>query len=87
MNYTMKIIIDDGSDKMPMFFITKDKDLVDSLLFILSMYGIERIIPDAAILAYRKEKGNHFHFSSIDRVEMCDFINEVVDAIIEETTK
>lgn len=80
----MTIIIDDGPGKMPMFFITKDKDLVDSLPFILSMYGIERIIPDAAILAYRKEKENHFHFSGIDRVEMGDLTNEVVDAIIEE---
>lgn len=83
----MTIIIDDVPGNVPMFFITKDKDFVDSLPFILSMRGIERIIPDAAILAYRKEKENHFHFGGIDRFELGDLTNEVAGAIIEEIRK
>lgn len=79
----MKIIIDDAVGKPPMIFITKDKDLINSVLHTLNMSDIRKIIPESAILAYRKDKENHIHLGGNNNAEIGELAEEVVSTVIE----
>ena len=77
------IIIDSKEHKRPLFFETSDKDLMNIITKLLLMSGVEAIMPDSSILAYRNEKENHYHFGGLNHIEMSDLTEEVHDAIIE----
>lgn len=78
------IIIDSKEHDRPLFFITSDTDIMNIIEKLLIKSGVEVIMPDSAILAYRNEKENHYYFGGLDHKEMSDLTDEVLDAIIEE---
>ena len=81
------IIIESKEHKKPLFFETDDKNLMNTIAYLLNKSGVEAIIPDSAILAYRNEKVNHCHFGGLDHTEMADLAYAVTGAIIEVMRK
>ena len=77
------IIIDSKEHKQPLFFETDDKNLMNTIAYLLNKSGVEPVIPDSVILAYRNEKENHYHFSGLNHTEMSDLAFDVTGAIIE----